>query len=124
MVRRAIEVLTAGAGTLLAIGGVVALAGAADGPAEGAAAVTPGSVAIAGFAFGPTDVAVAIGQPVTWTNQDGAAHTVSGGTGSPVGDSGELARGATYAVTFAAAGTYEYLCNIHPTMRGTVTVAP
>ena len=37
-------------------------------------------------------------------------------------DSGNIAQGATYEWTAAAAGTYKYHCKIHPAMTGTVTV--
>jgi plastocyanin len=31
---------------------------------------------------------------------------------------------ATYSYTFAAAGTYDYVCSVHPFMRGSVVVTP
>lgn len=40
-------------------------------------------------------------------------------------NSGELAKGQTYSLTFTAPGTYHYYCLIHyPFMSGTVVVAP
>jgi plastocyanin len=71
------------------------------------------------------DLSVPVGSTVTWTNLDGAAHTVTAGVpGEKTGefDSGRLANGATFSQTFAQAGTVAYFCAIHPSMRGTVTV--
>jgi hypothetical protein len=62
-----------------------------------------------------------VGQSVRWTNQDGAAHTVTADDGAF--DSGSLAGGKEFSFAFDGAGTYAYHCNIHPGMKGTVTVA-
>ena len=37
-------------------------------------------------------------------------------------DSGILEGGATFSQAFAAPGTFDYTCLIHPEMRGTITV--
>jgi plastocyanin len=85
------------------------------GPAVSATAVT-----ISGFAFGPASISVPVGSTVTWTNQDGTAHTVTADDGSF--DSGNLAPGATFSQTFDTPGTYTYHCAIHSSMTGTITV--
>jgi plastocyanin len=51
------------------------------------------------------------------------AHQITSDNGAfkmsdPIGS------GATYTVTFTAAGTYTYHCNIHPNMVGTIVVGP
>ena len=57
---------------------------------------------------------------VRWTNMDGAPHTA---TFSERGmDTGRLSRGQSGEVTFSRAGTYDYVCAIHPSMRGRVIV--
>ena len=71
------------------------------------------------FAFSPDSVEIKVGETVTWTNEDAAAHTVTGDGGV---DSGQLATGQTYSKTFDTAGTYAYHCSIHPAMTGTVVV--
>ncbi len=81
-----------------------------------------GDVAIVDFAFEPDPLQTAVGQPVSWTNQDAAPHTVTSDGEGPMA-SGELDQGASYDVTFGTAGTYTYICTIHPTMRGTVEVS-
>jgi plastocyanin len=75
---------------------------------------------IAGFAFSPATIEVAPGTTVTWTNADAAPHTSTGKNGA--WDSGTLAPGASFSVTFRTPGTYEYACMIHPFMHGTVVV--
>ena len=87
-----------------------------DGAAAGGGA--PKAVAIKNFAFGPATQTVKVGQKVTWTNQDDAPHTVTGGEL----DSGNLAKGASFSFTPTKAGTISYICAIHPTMKGTLTV--
>lgn len=79
------------------------------------------SVRIADFAYGPAAVQVSAGDTVTWSNDDDFAHTVTSGADGPM-DSGEIGSGGTYRVTFDAAGSFEYVCTIHPSMRGTVEV--
>ena len=76
------------------------------------------AVTIQGFAFSPTTVTVNVGDSVTWTNDDGTTHTATG-SGFNTGD---IAPGASDSVTFQSAGTFDYICAIHPQMAGTVRV--
>jgi plastocyanin len=76
------------------------------------------TVAIKNFAFGPPSMTVKVGDKITWTNDDDAPHTVTGGEL----DSGNLAKGATFTFTADKAGTISYICAIHPTMKGSITV--
>lgn len=79
------------------------------------------AVSIDDFAFAPADVTVAAGTTVTWTNDDaGLPHTTT--AGDATWNSGTLQPGDTFAFTFDTAGTFEYMCTIHPSMSGTVTV--
>ena len=87
-----------------------------------AAPVAGNAVLISGFAFAPAALTVKVGTTVTWTNKDGDAHTVtSQGSGGPLA-SKALNTGQSYSFTFTKAGTYSYLCTIHPFMTATVTV--
>jgi plastocyanin len=79
-----------------------------------------GAVKIAGFAFGPQTLGAKVGESVTWTNEDGATHTVTADDGAF--DSGNLAGGRTFSFAFDTAGTFGYHCNIHRSMTGKVTV--
>jgi plastocyanin len=78
------------------------------------------SVAIAGFAFSPSTVTVQTGDTVTWTNNDQISHNATSVDNAWA--SGTLTSGATGAVTFDTAGTFDYRCTIHPDMTGTVVV--
>ncbi|MEU6572661.1 plastocyanin/azurin family copper-binding protein [Streptomyces sp. NPDC046805] len=88
------------------------------------APVAGNAVAIQNFAFAPAGLKVKAGTTVTWTNKDTDAHTVtSSGSGGPL-HSAPLTTGATYRHTFTKAGTYAYLCTLHPFMTATVVVTP
>ncbi|MGB8379718.1 MAG: multicopper oxidase domain-containing protein [Dermatophilaceae bacterium] len=50
-------------------------------------------------------------------------HRMVGSGGDPLFDSGQLAGGDTFAHPFPAAGTFDYVCRLHP-MTGTVRVVP
>jgi plastocyanin len=61
------------------------------------------------------------GSSVTVANRDGFPHTVSADDGSF--ESGTVGAGATGAfVAPTAPGTYQFHCEIHPQMSGTLTV--
>lgn len=114
------RLVAVGAGLLLAgsiVGAVSELGG--DDPVAAPASAT--EVAIQDFQFGPKELTVAVGDTVTWVNRDSFVHTVAG-SDSPPDQSPDLAEGDSYEFTFAEAGTYEYVCTIHVTMRGTITV--
>lgn len=83
------------------------------------AAPATASVRIADFAFGPATVTIAPGGRVEWTNADGDRHSILlDGT-----ESERLETGGTHSREFAAAGRYDYVCGLHPSMTGTVIVA-
>ena len=78
------------------------------------------SVSISGFQFDPADLPVAPGTEVTWTNDDPESHTVTADDGSF--DSGVMDPGATFSAVVDAEGAVTYICQIHPAMKGTITV--
>ena len=47
-------------------------------------------------------------------------HTATSTTGAF--DSGDLAQGESFSVTFTTPGTYDYFCTPHPTMTGQIVV--
>jgi plastocyanin len=78
------------------------------------------SVSIAGLAFAPATVSVTPGSTVTWVNNDGFGHDVTSSDGSF--GSSTLNKGDGYSAQFPSAGTFSYICSIHPFMAGTVVV--
>ena len=80
------------------------------------------AVAIEDFLFSPQDLTIEVGDTVTWTNLDGFSHTATSTSGPASFDSGNLATGDTFSFTFDTAGTYEYFCEPHPNMIGSITV--
>jgi plastocyanin len=74
-----------------------------------------------GIAFQPAEVTVSAGDTVTWTNNDSVAHDVTADSFSS-GDAGGMSPGDTFEQTFDEAGTFDYVCTVHPGMEGTVVV--
>ncbi len=109
-----------GAAALL-VGSVIALLDERDAPAAAPAVAGQTVVSIEDFQFLPPDVDVAVGDTVTWTNNDEFVHTVTADDAS-IFDSGDLAGGAAFEFTFTEPGTIEYVCQIHPNMLATLTV--
>jgi plastocyanin len=71
------------------------------------------------FGFQPSPVVADAELTVTWTNTGGATHTITFDSGK---DCGRLASSDTLSVLFPGPGSYPYHCDIHKTMKGTVTV--
>ena len=76
-------------------------------------------MAIDGTAYAPAVVTVERGTRVTWENRDPFPHTV---TVPGMFDSGSMAAGARWSYVAARAGTFDYICTLHPNMRGKLVV--
>lgn len=85
-------------------------------------------------AFSPPDVILSLGSgdTITWFNADlsgsygggpGTTHHLTSDDGTTF-DSGIIPPLGLFQATFSAPGTYNYRCEIHSSMRGTVTVNP
>jgi predicted secreted protein with PEFG-CTERM motif len=74
----------------------------------------------------PYEVKVAVGETVTWSNDDTAAHTVTAGSAvdgvSGEFDSSLFMAATTFSHTFEKEGTFPYFCMVHPWMEGAVMV--
>jgi plastocyanin len=94
---------------------------AAPGLVRSVSAQSTVNVSIENFSFSPASISVSAGDTVVWTNNDSVAHTVTSTDGAF--DTGDIAPGASASVTFDNAGTFAYICSIHPSMTGSVDVA-
>lgn len=79
------------------------------------------AVTIQNFAFNPSQITVNKGDTVIWTNEDSFTHTVVSDSGSEI-NSPALSSGQAYSHTFNTAGTFDYHCSLHPSMKGKVIV--
>jgi len=108
----------------LAQGLTTAATGGAATPTAAASPVAAAeevAVTIQNFAYTPAEVTIPVGGTVTWTNQDPVPHTATGFEGADF-QSGTLNQGESFSHTFAEAGTYQYRCEFHAGMLGTVIV--
>ena len=93
-------------------------------PAPAAQAATTHQVVMSGYAFAPRSLTITAGDTVTWTNQDQAPHDVETTSGPASIHSPMLSKGGSWSHTFTAAGTYGYLCTVHPGMTAQLVVEP
>jgi plastocyanin len=73
------------------------------------------------FGYSPSAVSITAGDTVTWTNN--GTTPVGHNVASADFNSGTLHNGQSYSRVFTTPGTVNYVCTIHPFMKGTVTVA-
>jgi plastocyanin len=99
----------------LAATGLAAIAMAA---AAGSTLAADETVSMMDFEFDPATVTINVGDSVTWTNDGDAPHTATGDDF----DTGLVNPGDSDSVTFDTAGSFDYVCTLHPQMTGTVTV--
>jgi plastocyanin len=78
------------------------------------------AIKIDNFTFSPAKLTVAKGTEVTWTNQDDIPHsivlTAIGVRSKPLDSDG------SFTYRFDKAGTFSYMCGLHPQMHGQVVV--
>lgn len=79
------------------------------------------TIDIVGFAFSPATLTINKGDTIVWTNKDTMAHTVTSDSGNELA-SENLVKGQTYSHTFNTIGSFDYHCNIHTSMKGTIIV--
>jgi plastocyanin len=78
-------------------------------------------VSMENIEFKPAEVTIKAGDAVTWVNDDSVGHDVTGDNFKS-GEPGAMKNGDTFEHTFDAAGTFDYVCTVHPGMEGSVTV--
>ena len=93
-----------------------------DQPAAASSSSSSGTVTVkaANFAFDPKTVTVKKGQEVKWVNEDSAAHNVTSDDGTL--KSKDFAQGGSFTYKATKAGTFNYICTIHPQMKATLVV--
>lgn len=98
---------------------------ASTGPPTSSAPSAAAAIVIKNYKFVPADMTVTPGETVTVRNDDSVTHTMTAQSdGAKAFDTGSIDPGAT--ATFTApktAGSYPFICSIHPFMRGTLTVS-
>lgn len=67
--------------------------------------------------FEPAVIEISAGDTVTWTWEGSRPHDVEGD-----GFKSEVQESGTFEYTFDETGEYDYVCNIHSGMSGTVVV--
>jgi plastocyanin len=121
MMRRIILLMTVAAlvvvGTLFA----VSVAGAHKHPTAKAQNNPTRKVLIQDFTFKPAHITIKRGTKVRWINKDTSPHTATANNGRSF-DSGRLGKGQRYTHTFKSTGKKPYHCEIHPHMKGRITV--
>ena len=97
---------------------------AAVGDAPCAPSTDAGTVtaSMANIAFNPSSITAKVGDVIAWTNNDSAPHTATVRS-DPTCTTPSLDNGATGAIVFNVAGSYEFFCKIHSNMTGTIEVS-
>lgn len=78
------------------------------------------TVTIDGTAFQPAEITIDSGDSVVWINKDPFPHTATSDTGGF--DSKTIAAGGRWRYAAKKRGVFEYVCSLHPTMKGTLRV--
>ena len=104
----------------LAAAGVVLLGSSGLSGPSVAQTATPTGIVVKNFMFQPTSLTVKAGSTVTWTNMDEEPHTVVSSSG--LFRSNGLDTKDSFSFKFDKAGTYTFVCSIHPQMVGKIIV--
>jgi len=77
-------------------------------------------IVIDNFTFAPTPLTVKVGTTVTWVNHDDIPHSIV--CPDLKVKSHPLDTDDVFTCKFEQAGTFEYICGLHPHMHGQVVV--
>lgn len=123
MSRRAIAVLaTASAFAVAGCGDDDSSSSSASGGGDGVQQLAAGDViGMKSLRFKPEKVQVAVGQKVTWRNDEVVPHNVVANSGADF-KSEVFGKDKTYSFTPKSAGTIKYECTLHPGMVGELDV--
>ena len=107
------------AGATAATGTSPTTTGAGAGPGAGEPTDT---IKIADFVYDPEPATVRAGERISVPNADAAPHTITDAGSGKAFDSGTIKGKATGSVTIDEPGSYRYICEFHPFMKGEITV--
>lgn len=77
-------------------------------------------VSIKNTKFNPATVNIEAGEKVTWNNEDSIMHSVTIDNGL---FNEEIEAEESFTYIFNETGTYDYHCDIHPSMKGRIVVS-
>ena len=80
------------------------------------------TIKIVDFVYDPDPSAVRAGQKISVPNADAAPHTITDAGSGKAFDSGTIKGKATGSLTIDKPGSYRYICELHPFMKGEITV--
>ncbi|MFT5223643.1 MAG: plastocyanin [Glaciecola sp.] len=75
--------------------------------------------------YAPDTIVLSAGSSIEFVNLDTVTHTITDATGARRFDTGFVNLGATATVAgleSLAPGTYDFICQLHPVMTGTITI--
>ena len=114
--------------SLAVVGGFVALLGGSHAAATIARAQTVVEIDMVNNAFVAANVTISAGDSVLWVNaedpsrgSDGEHDVVDAGTGNELSPD-LLNPGDSFSFEFDTPGVFNYLCDVHQNMYGTITV--
>jgi len=83
------------------------------------ASVSENTIDIIDYAFEPASLTVPAGSTVRWVNDGAVTHRIqfADKSTSPL-----LSPGQSYSKIYDHVGVYDYICMIHPSMTGSITV--
>jgi len=85
-----------------------------------AASARTHTITIEAVQYNPAHVTVHRGDRIVWVNKDLFPHTVT--ATDKAFDSGSIAVSRSWTWTARKAGTFNYSCTFHPTMKGSIEV--
>jgi len=109
--------------TILAAVLSAALLAGCGGDDDGAAATSSNAtIKILDFVYDPDPATVKAGEAISIPNADDAPHTITDAGAGKAFDSGTIRGKATGSLTIDEPGSYRYICEFHPFMKGRITV--
>jgi plastocyanin len=91
-------------------------------PAAEQLKLTTATIDIKNFAFDPATLEIKVNTAVEWVNGDTTTHDITGDTENWSWFDFDLEPGESTTFFFETPGVYDYHCDIHPSMKGTIIV--